>query len=283
MRLHRTRERGGDMTLGGADVHGFDEASGTVNMPHSARVDNYWLGGKDNFAVDRAVGNAMLNHIPALASTAVANRRFMRRAVTHMAAREGIRQFLDIGIGLPAGDNLHEVAQGVAPESRVVFVDNDLMVLAHARALLVSRPEGRCEYVRADLRDPAAILNDPGLRTLDLTRPVGLTLIAVLMQLADTDDPHGALAALRDALPSGSCLAISHPTADYDTDATNEAIAIANRAGMPLVARTRTDIQAFFGDWELLEPGLVPVSEWRTEEPDPNPAACYWAGVARKR
>ncbi len=255
-----------------------------ANVPHSARIYDYWLGGKDNFAVDRAVGHAMAEIIPEMRAMAGENRRFVHRAARDLVAKEGIRQFLDIGTGIPTRPNLHEIAQQVAPETRVVYADNDPIVLVHARALMISSPEGRSEYISADLRDPESILHDPVLlETLDLSRPVGLTLIAILMLLADEEDPWDKVAALRDAMPSGSVVCITHPTADFAPDQVAHAVAVATGAGMTLVARTRAEVERFFGDWEMLEPGLVPVSAWRPDEPVENPdAAYYWAGVARK-
>ncbi len=255
-----------------------------TNVPHSARIYDYWLGGKDNFAVDRAVGEAMIQAIPGMRYMAGENRKFVHRAARDLVAKEGIRQFLDIGTGIPTRPNLHEVAQEIAPETRVVYVDNDPIVLVHARALMISSTEGRSEYISADLRDAQSILQQPVLLdTLDLTRPVGLTLIAILMLMADEDDPWAKVAALRDAMPSGSVLGITHPTADFAPDQVAQAVAAATGAGMTLVARSKTDVERFFGDWELLEPGLVPVSAWRSDEPVENPeAAYYWAGVARK-
>jgi len=255
-----------------------------INVPHSARIYDYWLGGKDNFAVDRAVGEAMIQAIPGMRYMAGENRKFVHRAARDLVAKEGIRQFLDVGTGIPTRPNLHEIAQQVAPETRVVYVDNDPIVLVHARALMISTPEGRSEYISADLRDPESILNDPMLRqTLDFTKPIGFTLIAILMLLADEDDPWSKVAAIRDAMPSGSCLGITHPTADFAPEQVGGAVAAATGAGMTLVPRTKVQVQRFFGDWELLEPGLVPVSAWRPDEPVENAeAAYYWAGVARK-
>ena len=254
------------------------------NVPHSARIYDYWLGGKDNFAVDRAVGEAMMQAIPGMRYMAGENRKFVHRAARDLVAKEGVRQFIDIGTGIPTRPNLHEIAQRVAPECRVVYVDNDPLVLVHARALMISTPEGRSEYIPADLRDPQSIVNDKVTReTLDFSRPIGLTLIAVLMLLADEDDPWAAVTALRDAMPSGSCLAITHPTADFAPDEVAQAVAAATGAGMTLVVRTKDEVQQFFGDWDLLEPGLVPVSAWRPDNPVGDPeAAYYWAGVARK-
>jgi len=255
-----------------------------VNVPHSARMYDYWLGGKDNFAVDRAVGEAMIKAIPGMRYMAGENRKFVHRVARDLVAKEGIRQFLDIGTGIPTRPNLHEIAQGVAPESRVVYVDNDPIVLVHARALMISTPQGRSEYISADIRDPDSILGDKVLLdTFDLDEPVGVTLIAILMLLADEDDPWGKVAALCDGLPSGSCMAITHPTADFNPDEVNAAVAAATGAGMTLVPRTRAAVERFFGDWELLEPGIVPVSSWRPDEAVENPeAAYYWSGVARK-
>ena len=255
-----------------------------VNVPHSARIYDYWPVGKDTFAVDRAVGEAMIQAIPGMRHMAGENRKFVHRAARDLVAKEGLRQFLDIGTGIPTRPNLHEIAQEVAPETRVVYVDNDPIVLVHARALMISSAEGRSEYISADLRDARSILQAPVLLdTLDLTRPVGLTLIAILMLMADEDDPWAKVTALRDAMPSGSVLGITHPTADFAPDQVAQAVAAATGAGMTLVARTKDEVQRFFGDWEMLDPGLVPVSAWRPDEPVADPeAAYYWAGVARK-
>jgi S-adenosyl methyltransferase len=256
-----------------------------VNIPHSARIYDYWLGGKDNFAVDRQVADAMIAAIPQLRAMAAENRRFVHRVARHLVEKEGIRQFLDVGTGIPTSPNLHEVAQGIAPETRVVYVDNDPIVLAHARALMVSTEEGRSEYISADISDPEALLSHPALAgTLDLSAPVALTVIAVLMLLDDAQDPWGKVHQLMDALPSGSCLAITHPTQDFNPAEMELAVTAATRSGMVLVPRTRDDVARFFGDWKLLDPGLVPVKAWRPEgEPPADPkSAYYWAGVARK-
>ena len=254
------------------------------NIPHSARIYDYWLGGKDNFAADRAVGDAIVQAIPTMRSMAAENRKFVHRAARDLVAKEGIRQFLDIGTGIPTRPNLHEIAQRIAPETRVVYVDNDPIVLVHARALMISSEEGRSEYIAADIHHPEQILEEPVLRdTLDLTRPVGLTLIAILMLIADEDDPWGLVARLRDAMPSGSILAVTHPTADFNPEAVGQAVDAARGAGMTLVARTREEVARFLGDWELLEPGLVPVPAWRPDAPVEDPETTYyWAGVARK-
>jgi len=255
-----------------------------INVPHSARIYDYWLGGKDNFAVDRAVGEAMIKAIPGMRYMAGENRKFVHRAARDLVEKEGIRQFLDIGTGIPTRPNLHEIAQRIEPTARVVYADNDPIVLVHARALMISTPQGRSEYISADIRDTASILGDETLRdTLDFTAPIGLTLIAILMLLADADDPWARVAELRDAMPSGSCLAITHPTADFAPAEVEQAVQAATGAGMTLVARDHDAVRRLFGDWEMLEPGLVPVSSWRPDaEVDHPEAAYYWAGVARK-
>ncbi|MFI7596633.1 SAM-dependent methyltransferase [Actinoplanes sp. NPDC049681] len=274
------------MTQGSTDATPDETAPPGVNpnVPHSARIYDYWLGGKDNFAVDRAVGEAMMKAIPGMRYMAGENRKFVHRAARDLVAKEGIRQFLDIGTGIPTRPNLHEIAQQIAPETRVVYVDNDPIVLVHARALMVSSEEGRSEYIEADIRRPEAIFDNPVLQeTLDLTKPVGLTLIAILMLLADEDDPWDMVARYRDAMPSGSIMAITHPTADFNPAEVNQAVAAARGAGMTFQDRGRDEVARFFGDWELLEPGLVPVSAWRPDSPVDDPeAAYYWAGVARK-
>lgn len=256
------------------------------SVANSARVYDYWLGGKDNYPVDRALGDAIAAQIPTIRSMAKANRAFMRRAVDHLVREVGIRQFLDIGTGLPAQGNVHEVSQAIAPDSRVVYVDNDPIVLAHARALLTSHSAGRTAFIGADIRRPAAILDDPALRmTLDLDQPVALMLVAILMLVSDADDAYGNVSALIGSLPSGSHVVVSHPTADFNADAMAGVVAASARSGLTFVPRDRAGIEAFFGGLELLEPGVVPVLEWRPElwPPVRDPRnAYYWAGVARK-
>jgi S-adenosyl methyltransferase len=254
-----------------------------TGIPHSARMYDYWLGGKDNFAVDRELAEVFLQQIPSLREMAMENRDFVRRA-THFLASQGIHQFLDIGTGIPTSPNLHETAQEVVPDARVVYVDNDPVVLAHARALMMSSDEGAMAYVEADLREPEKILQVPQLtRVLDPDQPVALMLIAVLMLLGEDDDPYGTVAALREALPSGSYLALTHPTQDFDPEAMGIVTAAATQGGMSFCPRTRDDVVKFFGDWELVEPGLVPVRSWQpAKAPDDPESAYYWAAVARK-
>ncbi|BCJ68989.1 hypothetical protein Prubr_60100 [Polymorphospora rubra] len=256
-----------------------------ITVAHSARVYDWWLGGTDNFAVDRAVGAAFAEAIPDIRTMARENRRFLDRVVDHLVREAGVRQFLDIGSGIPTSPNLHEVAQRTTADARVVYVDNDPIVLAHSRALIRDSGAGATEYIHADLRDPASILADPVLaRTLDLGQPVALMLVAMLMLIADEDDPWGTSRELMDALPPGSYVVITHPGQDFDPAAMAKVVGAAGRGGMTLVPRDRAGVERFFADWELVEPGVVPVLAWRPDGPppaDPN-AAYYWAGVARK-
>jgi hypothetical protein len=244
---------------------------------------DYWLGGRDNFAADRQMAELFLQQIPSLREMAQENRNFVTRATGFLTA-QGIHQFLDIGTGIPTSPNLHETARQTIPDARVVYVDNDPVVLAHAEALMVGTDGGSVAYVDADLRRPEHILMMGELtRVLDLGQPVALMLIAVLMLIADDDDPYGKVAALRDALPSGSFLALTHPTQDFDPEAMGAVAAAATHGGMTFVPRDRGEVQAFFGDWELVPPGLVPVLSWRPrQEPDDPKSAYYWAAVARK-
>jgi hypothetical protein len=231
------------------------------------------------------MGAAMIQAIPGLREMAAENRRFVHRVARYLIAEAGIRQFLDVGTGIPTAPNLHEVAQQLAPETRVVYVDNDPIVLVHARALMVSIPQGHSECIHADLREPAKILADATLTdTLELNQPVALTLIAILMLLRDEDDPIGKIRVLMDALPSGSYLAITHPTQDFNPAEMAAAVAAATHGHMTLVPRNRTEVERCFDGWELIEPGLVPVMGWRPEGEPPadDKAAYYWAGVARK-
>jgi hypothetical protein len=254
-----------------------------TGIPHSARIYDYWLGGKDNFAVDREIGELFLQQIPSMREMAHENRQFVTRS-THFLASRGIRQFLDVGTGIPTSPNLHETAQAACPGAHVVYVDNDPIVLAHARALMVSAPTGKVAYVDGDVRRPHDLLAIPQLtRVLDLSQPVGLMLIAILMLIGDDDDPYGAVAQLQDVLPSGSYLALTHPTQDFDPDAVGVVTAAARGAGMTFTPRHCNEVAAFFGDWPLEPPGLVPVKAWRPDvEPDQPNSAYYWAGVARK-
>jgi hypothetical protein len=257
------------------------------SKPHSARVYDYFLGGTNNFAVDREAAAQVLRNSPSVRTAARENRAFLGRAVHYLAAEAGIRQFLDIGAGLPAAASVHSVAQAVAPSTRVVCADNDPLVLAHARALLASAPEGRTAYVQADLRDPAAILSDPVTRgVLDFGQPIGLVIVAVLHFIQDTDNPGQILATLLDALPPGSYLAASHLTTEHDPVATAAGQRAMQRAGIAMRKRDSGEFaELAFRDLELVPPGVVLVSEWRPDivgpRPTPTQVNCY-GGVARK-
>jgi hypothetical protein len=242
-------------------------------VAHPARRYDYWLGGKDNFAADRESGDAIAAQYPAIRTAVVENRRFLRRAVTFLAGEAGVRQFLDIGTGLPTANNTHDVAQAVAPDARIVYVDNDPLVLVHARALLTSSPEGATTYVEADLREPEKILDDPDLRrTLDFSRPVALMLLAILHFVPEQDDPYRIVARLVEALPPGSYLVASHATSDYLPPRLVADIA-AGRHGQGRL-RTEAEFARFFTGLDLVPPGIVPVPEWRAEhEPQPRPSA----------
>ncbi|WP_019631943.1 SAM-dependent methyltransferase [Actinomadura atramentaria] len=236
---------------------------------HPARRYNYWLGGKDNYAADRESAAIVASAFPTVRLAAVENRKFLRRAVTYLTADAGIRQFLDIGTGLPSAGNVHEVAQAIAPESRIVYADNDPIVLVHARALLTSVPEGRTAYLDADLRDPEKIVRHPDLlRTLDLGRPVALMLVATLHFVTDDERPYEIFSTLREILPSGSHVVISHATDEYLTpEARAEADAANVRSGVPFRMRSRDEVLRFVDGLELVEPGIGSVVDWRPDEP----------------
>jgi SAM-dependent methyltransferase len=254
-------------------------------VAHPARVYDYWLGGKDNYAADRELGDSIIKTVPSTRFGARANRAFLGRAVRYLAAEAGIRQFLDIGTGIPTAGNTHEVAQAAEPGARVLYVDNDPIVLAHARALMTSTPAGATAFIQADLRDPATILASPELRaTLDLGRPVALMLIAVLHFLPEQDDPRGIVSTLVDALPPGSYLAISNLTADFNPAEAAAALAVSQPGPVTYVPRTRDEVAAFFAGLDLVDPGVVPILTWRPDDgapPDPFAARIY-AAVGRK-
>jgi O-methyltransferase involved in polyketide biosynthesis len=236
-----------------------------TTVSHSARIWNYWLGGKDNYAVDREAGDKVAAMLPSIVAQARADRAFLGRAIRYLAGAEGVRQFLDIGTGLPTADNTHQVAQRVAPESRIVYADNDPMVLAHARALLTSTPEGACDYVEGDLRDPDDILAKAA-RTLDFTRPVALMLLGILHHLPDADEPYLIVRRLVSALAPGSFLAINHSTSAVHGAAMEEAVAHWNRVGTPsMTLRAPAQITRFFDGLDLLPPGVVSCSRWRPD------------------
>jgi hypothetical protein len=249
------------------------------SVPHSARVWNYWLGGKDNYAADRTVGDQVRQMYPEIVDIAQASRAFLIRSVRFLAAEAGIRQFLDIGTGLPTAGNTHEVAQAIAPDARIVYVDNDPLVLVHARALLTSTDLGATEYIDADVRDPDTILAEAG-RTLDFTRPIALMMLGILGNVLDTGEARAIVRRLVDAVPPGSYLVVNDGT---DTvEAGVESAEVRGDAGDPYCLRSPEMIARFFDGLELLEPGVVSTPLWR---PDPGSVpselgvAC---GVARK-
>lgn len=261
-----------------------------ISRPHPARRYDYWLGGKDHFAADRASGDRIAAAFPAIRTAALENRRFLRRVVGHLTAEAGIRQFLDIGAGLPCAPNVHELAQSIAPAARVVYVDNDPMVVTHARALMTSAPQGATAHLQADLRSPERILADPAFTaTCDLTRPVGLLIVAVAHFLYDTDLPYDAIARLVQALPSGSYLAMSHATFDPLPAETRQHLArlaepeAGNGAFRP---RSRDEVARFFDGLELLDPGLVSIVDWAPHRPPAPQAsaqeAAAYAAVGRR-
>ncbi|MFF2846164.1 SAM-dependent methyltransferase [Streptomyces sp. NPDC058001] len=255
-----------------------------TTQPHTARIWNYWLGGKDNYDVDRAAGDQIRQLHPGIGDYAREDRLFLGRAVRHLVADAGIRQFLDIGTGLPTADNTHEVAQRIAPESRVVYVDNDPLVLAHARALLTSSPEGRTDYLDADLRDIDAIL-EHAAKTLDLSEPVALMLLGVVIFVGDDDEAYGIVRDLMERLPSGSHLVLSHTITSPAMPDVDAAVAFWNEHGTPkLKQRTPEAVVRFFDGLDLLDPGLVSCSRWRpagTGADEPAEVAMF-GGVARK-
>jgi hypothetical protein len=256
------------------------------DRPHPARIYDYLLGGKDNFPADRAVAEADLRANPASRVGPRQNRAFLRRVVQYLATEAGIRQVLDIGTGIPTSPNVHEVAQAVAPSSRIVYVDNDPIVLSHARALLTSHPEGRTDYIDADLRDVDTILARAG-QTLDLSQPVGLLMIALFHLVPDDWEPYDITARLVAGLVPGSYLALSQITADYDPESWKATVAIAARGGLTMRPRARADIDRFFVGLEMVEPGAQAVHRWRpdpTEDPSqlPDRLVAMYGGLARK-
>ncbi|MFD8570836.1 SAM-dependent methyltransferase [Streptomyces sp. NPDC059639] len=255
-----------------------------TSRPHTARIWNYWLGGKDNYPVDEEAGRQIRALHPGIVDYAQADRAFLGRAVRHLTADRGIRQFLDIGTGLPTADNTHEVAQRIAPEARIVYVDNDPLVLRHAQALLTSSPEGSTDYIDADLRNVDEIL-DIAAKTLDFTQPVALILLGVVIFVGDDEDPYGLVRRLVDALPAGSHLVLSHTVTRPDMPDVDEAVAFWNANGTPkLNQRTPEQVTRFFDGLELLEPGVLSCSRWRPENTagaEPAEVAMF-GGVGRK-
>ncbi|WP_067715723.1 SAM-dependent methyltransferase [Nocardia yamanashiensis] len=246
-----------------------------TTKPHPARRYDYWLGGKDNFAADRESADAVSEVFPTVQLAAVENRNYLRRVVAYLAGEAGIRQFLDIGAGLPTTGNVHEIAQDVAPESHIVYVDNDPIVLLHARELLNSSAAGATAYLDADLRSPQDILRHPDLlKTLDLSRPVALMLVAVLHFITDDEHPYRLVRELCDALPSGSYLVMSHATNDYlEAEDLARNAAANQRSGVPFQLRSSQEFARFFEGYELISPGITAITNWRPEVYRPHPRA----------
>jgi O-methyltransferase involved in polyketide biosynthesis len=254
-----------------------------TSVPHSARVYNYWLGGKDNFAADREAAERALEAYPGLVFGARANRAFLGRAVRYLVTEAGIRQFLDIGTGIPTASNTHEVAQQVEPTCRIVYVDNDPVVLSHARALLTSAPQGACAYLEADLRAPDAILA-AAAQTLDFAQPVAVMLLSVLHLVPDDAQAAQIVARLVAECAPGSFLAISHPASDIDAEQTAEATRRLNQAQVAAAKmRGKPEVARLFSELELVPPGLVRVPQWRPRsELEARSPGALWAGVALK-
>ncbi|MFR9675810.1 SAM-dependent methyltransferase [Streptomyces sp. TR02-1] len=268
---------------------------GAQERPHAARMYDYFLGGKDHYAADRNAADKAREVWPHVAQAARANRHFMHRAV-HTLARQGFRQFLDIGTGIPTSPNLHEIAQAVTPEARVVYTDHDPIVLSHARALLTGTDEGHTDFVQADITQPEHILDAPELQsTLDLAEPVALSANAVLHFVTDDHDPYGIIAQLLNALPSGSALCLTHVTADLDQTYIPRVVEVYNAQGVSAQARSRDEVERFFTGLEFLDPGIVPAHKWRPEtRPQheaftgtgtdvPDEEVSIWAGIGIKQ
>jgi O-methyltransferase involved in polyketide biosynthesis len=266
---------------------GTPSAEIDTTTPHSSRMYDYWLGGKDNFAADRKLADRIARFLPIMPAKVRVNRAFLGRAVRYLAEVEGIRQFLDIGAGLPTARNTHEVAQEIALDARVLYVDNDPIVVTHARALMDGHGPGQTGFVLADLRDPDSILHHPAFTaTLDITEPVGVLMLAVLMHLDSWEHSYGAVSKLTRQLPPGSCLAVTHLTADFDPDGVARLIAASQQQGTTVMARTRREVEEFLAGLELIPPGVVPVTSWRPDGKVPAEdklAGTYtFAGIGRK-
>ncbi len=247
----------GRITSSESQLPSFDPS-----VPNPARMWNYWLGGKDNFAADREAAERVLQVMPSMPLIARAARLFLIDAVHQLATEYGIRQFLDIGTGLPTADNTHHVAQRAAPESRIVYVDHDPVVLSHAQALLTSSPEGKADYIQADLRDTETILARAA-RTLDFSQPVAVLLIAIMHFIPDADDPYTIVARLMDAAPSGSCLVLAHAASDIAPEASTEMARLYNgMSPVPITPRSREQVARFYDGLDMAPPGLVPISQW---------------------
>ncbi|MFE0510329.1 SAM-dependent methyltransferase [Streptomyces sp. NPDC058964] len=270
------------MTSPRGDAGGAQPLETDASKPHPARMYDYFLGGKDNYEVDREAAERMIVAAPEVRAGVRANRRFMHRAVRHVVAEGGIRQILDVGTGLPTEPNVHQIARAIAPGTRVAYVDNDPIVSARSAALTAGNDTS---VVLADLRDPRALLDHPGVRkVIDFDQPVALLLVAVVHFISDAEDPEGIVATLRDALPNGSWLILSHATGDVHDDRREDAAAVYNGATATLNLRPHARVLDLFGDFTPVEPGLVRVTDWRPEEPLEHeaPPIGIYGGVARK-
>ncbi len=266
-------------TTSGAEPGTFD-----TSVAHIARVYNFWLGGRDNYAADREAAEEVIAAYPTIRASVRAQRAFLGRAVRYLVTEAGVRQFLDIGTGLPSADNTHEVAQRAAPEARVVYVDSDPIVLAHARALLTSSPEGVTHYVDADLRDTGEIC-EQAAEILDFSSPLAILLIGVLHCIPDADDPAGIVTTLIDAMPPGSYLAIAHPASDIHASQVSTATNRINPLmAEPVTLRTHEQVSRFFDGLDMVEPGLVQLHRWRPgpEGPVPDGDIANYGGIGRK-
>ncbi|MGW3291653.1 SAM-dependent methyltransferase [Streptomyces sp. NPDC001002] len=264
-------------TPGSADPQKID-----TSVPHSARIWNYWLGGKDNYPVDEMAGDAYTDVFPGIVTIARSSRAFLARNITYLVAEAGIRQFLDVGTGLPTADNTHQVAQRIAPEARIVYVDNDPMVLAHAHALLYSTREGVTDYIDANVTDTPRIL-EAAARTLDLSQPTALILSNILGHVATHKEALSIVTGLMSALPSGSYLSINDGSAGIDPDFEQAQNAYNESGAVPYNLRTVEEITAYFDGLELLEPGVVSVPLWRPDTTTPEPKVIgEHGGLARK-
>jgi hypothetical protein len=270
---------------GPAPGEGHEPPKLDATVAHVARVYNYWLGGKDHFAADREAGDEAIRAYPDMYSSVRANRAFLRRAVRYLAAEAGVRQFLDIGTGLPSADNTHQVAQAIAPRSRVVYVDNDPIVLTHARALLTSGSEGATGYLDADARDTGKILTEAA-QLLDFREPVAVMLVAILQLIGDEDDPYQLVATLMQAAAPGSFLVISHVPSDMQRQAAGVAEAAGRLSQLMtqrVTPRSHAQVGRFFAGLDLLEPGVVPIQQWRPDsDAEAATRAGMWGGIGRK-
>jgi hypothetical protein len=261
-----------------ADLSGLD-----TGVAHIARMQNYWRGGTDNFAADRKAAEHAMAAYPDLAASVRANRGFLARSVRYLVVEEGVRQFLDVGTGLPTAGSVHEEAQAIAPECRVVYADNDPMVLAHARVLLTSDPAGATDYLDADLRDTSGLLARAAA-TLDLARPVAVVLVSVLHMMQDRDDPHQIVRGLMGGLASGSFLVLTHVASDLEPEAMAEMARRVNQhVARPTTPRDHETVASFFGGLDLVPPGVVRVPQWRPESAaEAASPSTQWGGVGRQ-